>query len=347
MLKEMNRRDFLKVSAVTGALFLAGDLLRGDPMVYGAVNIPEAEKITITIVMDNYIDPTRPSRKIDIRYTGAGGGGPLYAQHGLACHIEPIVNGRSHPFLFDFGNTFPGTSRNMDALKIDFEKLEALGLSHGDADHWGALVELLKSRREKIPKGIPFYVGEETFAERSSKQPDGIRKSPQLKKEDIEGLGFVKVVEIKDPTSIVSGAYLTGRIERVTDYEKGKPQALIKRGDNLEHDDYIGEQAVVLNLKGKGLVVLSGCAHAGIVNTVKYAQRITGVGKVHAIMGGFHLTGAEEEIIQRTVSDIKTMAPDYIMPMHCTGFEALGAFAKMMPDQFIFNTVGTKYIFTS
>ena len=107
MSKEMNRREFLKASAVTGALILAGDLLHGDPMVYGSVNIPEAEKIAITIVMDNYIDPTRPSRKIDIRYIGAGG--PLYAQHGLACHIEPMVNERSHPFLFDFGMTFPGT----------------------------------------------------------------------------------------------------------------------------------------------------------------------------------------------------------------------------------------------
>ena len=343
MSREMNRREFLKASAVTGALILAGDLLYVDPIVYGAFKIPEAEKITITIITDNYHETTRPSYKIANRYTG----GYLYAEHGLSCHIELVVNGRSHSLLFDFGPTFPGVSRNMDALKIDFDKLEALGLSHGHMDHWGGLVELLKSRREKIPKGIPLYVGEETFVERFSKHPDGVRKAPQLKKEDIESLGLVKVVEIKDPTPIASGAYLTGRIERVTDYEKGKPQALIKRGDNLEHDDYIGEQAVVLNLKGKGLVVLSGCAHAGIVNTVKHAQRITGVRKVHAIMGGFHLTGAKEEIIQRTVNDIKTMAPDYIIPMHCTGFEAIVAFAKEMPDQFILNTVGTKYIFTS
>ncbi len=342
MEKKMNRREFLKASAVTGALIVAGDLLDGDLPVYGAVNIPEAEKITITIITDNYTETTRPSYKIANRFAGR-----LYAEHGLSCHIETAVNGRSHPLLFDFGVTFPGVSRNMDVLKIDFEKLEAFGLSHGHQDHWGGLVELLKSRKEKIPKGIPLYVGEETFAERFTRRPDGIIKNPQLKKEDIEGLGFVKVVQIKDPTSIASGAYLTGRIEQVTDYEKGLPVALIKRGDTLEHDNFIGEQAVVLNLKGKGLVVLSGCAHAGIVNTVKYAQRITGVGKVHAIMGGFHLTGAKEEIIQRTVSDIKTMAPDYIMPMHCTGFEAIGAFAKEMPDQFILNTAGTKYIFTS
>jgi 7,8-dihydropterin-6-yl-methyl-4-(beta-D-ribofuranosyl)aminobenzene 5'-phosphate synthase len=184
---------------------LAGDLLYGDPIVYGAVNIPAADKITITIITDNYHETTRPSYKIANRYTG----GYLYAEHGLSYHIESVVNGRSHSLLFDFGPTFPGVSRNMDALKIDFDKLDALGLSHGHLDHWGGLVELLKSRREKIQKGIPLYVGEETFAERFSKRPDGIRKAPQLKKEDIESLGFVKVVEIKDPTPIASGAYLT------------------------------------------------------------------------------------------------------------------------------------------
>ena len=166
-------------------------------------------------------------------------------------------------------------------------------------------------------------------------------------KEDIEGLGFVKIVEIKDLTPIVSGAYLTGRIEKVTDYEKVDPGRLVKRGDKFEQDNQIGGQSVVLNLKGKGLVVLTGCAHVRVVNTVKHAQRMTGVGKVHAIMGGFHLTGAKEEIIQRTLADIKAMSPDYIMPMHCTGFEAMGTFAKEMPDQFLFNTVGAKYTFTS
>jgi 7,8-dihydropterin-6-yl-methyl-4-(beta-D-ribofuranosyl)aminobenzene 5'-phosphate synthase len=338
MSREMNRREFLKASAVTGALFLAGDLLDRDLPVYGAVNIPEAEKITITIITDNYTETTRPSYKIANRYTGKD----LYAEHGLSCHIETVVDGRSHSLLFDFGPTFPGLSRNMDLLKIDLDKLEALALSHGHQDHCGGLVELLKSRREKIAKGIPLYVGEEAFAERGVGKRVAHRPP---KREDIEGLGFVKIVEIKDPTPIVSGAYLTGRIEKVTDYEKVDPGRWVKRGDNLEQDNFIGEQSVVLKLKGKGLVVLTGCAHVGVVNTVKHAQRMTGVGKVHAIMGGFHLTGAKEEIIQRTVADIKAMAPDYIMPMHCTGFEAMGAIAKEMPDQFILNTVGTKYVF--
>ena len=340
-MKEMNRREFLERSVITGVLFLAGDLLHGSPVAHGAINIPDAEKITITIIIDNYYESTRQSYKIAKRYAGN-----LCAEHGLACHIETVVDGHSHSFLFDFGSDFQGVSRNMDLLNIDFQKLEALGLSHGHRDHWGGLVEFLKSRKGKIPEGIPLYVGEETFVERYSKRPDGIIKAPQLKKEDIESLGFVRILEIKDPTPIVSGAYLTGRIERMTEYEKGLPTALIKKGDNFEPDNFIGEQAVVLKAKGKGLVVLSGCAHVGIVNTVRHAQRMTGVGKVHAVMGGFHLTGAKPELIQRTVADIKAMAPDYIVPMHCTGFEAIMAFATEMPDQFILNTGGTRYVFT-
>lgn len=328
MLKEMNRRDFLKVSAVTGASILATDLLYTEaPTVYGAVKIPEAERMTITIIEDNYCDSLRPDSKIAKRY-----GGDLYAEHGLACHIETVVDGRSHSMLFDFGRTFPVVSTNIDALKIDFEKLEVLALSHGHVDHYGGLLQILESHREKISRKIPLYVGEDALVE--SRGSKVVHRPPT--KEEIEGLGFVKVVEIKDPTPIVPGVYLTGRIERVMDYEKlDRPES------------FIGEQSVVLNAKGKGLVVLSGCAHVGIVNTVKHAQEITGVQKVHAIMGGFHLIGAKEERIHRTVADIKGMGPDYIVPMHCTGFEAVMAFAKEMPNQFILNTVGTRYIFSS
>jgi 7,8-dihydropterin-6-yl-methyl-4-(beta-D-ribofuranosyl)aminobenzene 5'-phosphate synthase len=328
MLKEMNRRDFLKASAVTGASLLANDLLYTDPLAYGAVNIPEAERITITIIEDNYYDSLRPDFKIAKR-----DGDNMYAEHGLAFHIETVVDGRSHALLFDFGRTFHVVGKNIDALKIDFGKLEALALSHGHVDHYGGLLEILESHREKISQGIPLYVGEHALAE--SRGSRVVHRPP--KKEEIEALALVKVVEIKDPTLIVPGAYLTGRIEKVTDYEKldpGRPEG------------FIGEQSVVLNAKGKGLVVLTGCGHVGIVNTVKHAQKITGIRKVHAIMGGFHLTGAKEERIHRTVADVKAMAPDYIVPMHCTGFEAVVVFAKEMPDQFILNTVGTRYIFS-
>jgi 7,8-dihydropterin-6-yl-methyl-4-(beta-D-ribofuranosyl)aminobenzene 5'-phosphate synthase len=338
MLGEMNRRDFLKVSAVTGASILASDLLYTDPLVYGAVNIPAAEKITVTSIIDNYSESTRPNYKIANRTSGN-----LYAEHGLACHIETVVDGRSHSLLFDFGRTFQGYNSNINTLKLDFDKVEALALSHGHNDHWGGFVEVLKSRGKRLSERIPLYLGEEAFAVRGQGQRVAHRPP---KREDIESLGLVKIVEIENPTPIAAGAYLTGRIEKVTDYEKVDPGRWLEIGDKREPETFIGEQSVVLNMNGKGLVVITGCGHVGIVNTVKHAQKITGIKKVHAVMGGFHLTGAKDEVIKQTVADIKAMAPDYVVPMHCTGFEATGLFAKEMPDQFILNTVGTRYIFS-
>jgi 7,8-dihydropterin-6-yl-methyl-4-(beta-D-ribofuranosyl)aminobenzene 5'-phosphate synthase len=209
-------------------------------------------------------------------------------------------------------------------------------------------VEILKQNQTRIAKETPFYVGDEVFHRRYSLRP-GTNEAMdigQLRKEDIEALGL-KVKEVKTPTQIIPGAYFTGNIERVTAYEKVPPSLLIKRGEKPEPDDFRGEQAFFFNLKGKGLVVLSGCAHAGIVNTVKQAQKVTGIPRIHAIMGGFHLTNAKPEIIQRTVADIKDLKPEYIVPTHCTGFEAISAFAKEMPGEFVLNTAGTRYTFTA
>ncbi|MGB7296025.1 MAG: MBL fold metallo-hydrolase [Candidatus Aminicenantales bacterium] len=345
----MNRREFLKVAKATGAVFLMGDILPKDTTAKDRVKIPEAEKIVITVITDNYTDALRPHDKIARRPEGWTS--PLdiilHAEHGLAYHVETIVNARSHSFLFDFGTDFQGVKRNLELLRIDLKRIEALALSHDHFDHQAALVELLEDKRADIPQGIPFYVGEQFFAgsyARTSK--DNVVSLLALKREGLENLGLVKITEIKLPTPIVPGAYLMGKIDQVTDYEKIPPVFLAKRGDRLVQDDFIGEQAIVLNAKGKGLVVLSGCAHRGIVNTVRQAQKMTGIEKVHAVIGGFHLTGSQPELIQRTIADIKAVRPDYIVPAHCTGFEAITAFAREMPDQFILNTSGTRYIIT-
>ena len=255
--------------------------------------------------------------------------------------------------MFDYGLDFSGVSKNMELLDIDVRKLDAIALSHGHFDHFEGLTSLLKYNKAKIRKGIPFYAGEESFSNRfvnlpaGRYEPSGLQNLGQLKREEIDTLGFVKIIEVKEPTPIVPGAYLTGNIERVTEYEKGSPILLIKRGDKMDPDLFLGEQSLVFNVKGRGLVVLSSCAHIGIVNTVKHAKKITGIDKVHTVIGGFHLIGAPMPKIQSTVADIKAINPDYIVPMHCAGWEAMSIFAKEMPKQFILNTVGTRYIFTA
>jgi 7,8-dihydropterin-6-yl-methyl-4-(beta-D-ribofuranosyl)aminobenzene 5'-phosphate synthase len=349
MEKELDRRSFLKATALTGAALFIGDIFPPRGYAQSTAAIPESEKIIITVITDNLADATRPHYKIARRHLGTGSflERALHAEHGLSYHVETTVNGQPHQFLFDFATDFQGVKRNIDLLKIDLKKIEALALSHDHFDHQAALVDLLKAKQNEIPKGIPFYVGEQFFVGTYVKTPDGnVASLLALKKEDIESLGLLKIVETRVPTPIVPGAFFTGKVERVTEYEKIPPAFVAKIGDQVVQEEFPGEQAIVMNAKGKGLVVLSGCAHRGIVNTVKHAQRISGTDKVHAVIGGFHLTGAKPEVIQKTIADIKAIKPDYIVPTHCTGFEAISEFAREMPDQFILNTAGTRYIIT-
>jgi len=345
----MDRREFLKATAATGAVFLGGNFLQGTSMAQGVVKIPESETIVITVITDNLVDTIQPHYKIAKRIgrTTSPFENALHGEHGLAYQIETVISGKSHSCLFDFAADPRGVMKNMNLLKIDLTKIEALGLSHDHWDHQAAFLEILRTKKDEFRKAIPFYVGDQFFAGTFSRGPDGnIISLLALKREEVEGLGFVKIVEIKEPTPIIPGAYLPGKIEQVTEYEKIPPQFVAKRGNEFVQETFPGEQAVILNAKGKGLVVLSGCAHRGIVNTVKHAQKMTGIEKVHAVIGGFHLTGAKPELIQKTIADIKAIGPDYIVPTHCTGFAAITAFAQAMPNQFILNTAGTKYIIT-
>jgi 7,8-dihydropterin-6-yl-methyl-4-(beta-D-ribofuranosyl)aminobenzene 5'-phosphate synthase len=341
----MDRREFLTFSMATGALLVAAGATKAGAMEQEAAKITEADKVTVWVLTDNYYDALRPDSKITKRYRVVPGKS-VHAEHGLAYYVESVVNGKTTTCMFDYGLDPVGVMNNIGLLGLDLGKANAFSLSHGHFDHWMGAVSILKQNQSRIAGGTPFYVGEEAFAHRYALRPGSTEAMDlgQLRKEDIEALGL-KVVEVKDPVQIIPGVYFTGNIERVTTYEKVPPSLLIKRGEKPEPDDFRGEQALFFNVKGKGLVVLSGCAHAGIVNTVKHAQKIVGTDKVHAVMGGFHLINAKPEVIQQTVTDIKAMKPDYIVPTHCTGFEAITTFAREMPAEFNLNTAGTQYTF--
>ena len=315
-------------------------------MPHQTLKVKDVDRVTIWVVTDNYYDALRPDGKFARRYRAEAPGKSIHAEHGLSYYIETVVSGRTSACMFDFGQDAAGVSKNIDLLKIDLGRLKACGLSHGHFDHFMGAIDILKPTLPAIPPGTPFYVGEECFSRRYLQRPgdDKPMDLGRLKKEDLEALGL-KVVEVTGPVEIIPGAYLTGNIERVTPYEKVPPILLIERGEKPEPDDFRGEQAIFFSVKNKGLVVLSGCAHAGIVNTVKQAQKVSGIQKVHAIMGGFHLINAKPEIIKKTVDDIKEMKPDCVAPTHCTGFEAIETFKREMVDEFNLNTAGSHYTF--
>ena len=343
----VNRREFLQATAAGGVGMVATDLAYAVPSgaVPTKIQIPEAEKIVITVVTDNYYDQFRLDDKIAKRhFSKKRFGNCLHAEHGLAYHIETVVNGEAHSGLFDYAVLSDGVLRNLDLLEIDFKNVEALALSHDHGDHNAAMAEVLRAKKSDFTKTIPFYIGEQFFAGTYIRRRGEIFPASPLKREEVERLGFVRITEIKGPTPFIPGAYLPGRIELVTDYEKLSPMFLAKKGNEFVQETFLGEQTVILNAKGKGLVVLSGCAHRGIVNAIRQAQTMTGIEKVHAIMGGFHLINAKPEVILKTVADFKEINPDYIVPTHCTGFEAITTFAREMADKFILNTAGTRYI---
>ncbi|MBM4277817.1 MAG: MBL fold metallo-hydrolase [Deltaproteobacteria bacterium] len=342
----LDRREFLKLSMATGALLMTTEGVKEMVMAQTG-KVTEVDRLTIWVLTDNYYDALRPDSKITKRYRVVPGKS-IHAEHGLAYYLETMVDGKASACMFDYGLDPVGVMNNVALLGLDLGKTNAFSLSHGHFDHFASAINILKQNQPRIPGGTPFYVGEEAFARRYSLRPGTTDAADlgQLRREDIEALGL-KVVEVKNPFQIIPGAHITGNIERVTAYEKVPPSLLIKRGEKPEPDDFRGEQALFFNVKGKGLVVLSGCAHAGIVNTVKHAQKVSGVDKIHAVIGGFHLINARPEIIQNTVADIKALKPDYIVPTHCTGFEAIVAFGKEMPNEFILNTAGTQYIFGS
>ncbi len=308
---------------------------------HGVFTVSDVDRLVVTVVTDNYYDSLRVNPPSGKRWKSSPGMS-IHAEHGLSYHIEAVVNGKSHFLMFDYGLDPAGVLNNIEILGIDVGKVNAFGLSHGHFDHWSGLMKVL----ERGAPGTPLYVGEGAFAHRYSLRPGSTELADmgQLEREAIARQGIARITEVSEPVEVIPGCYMTGNIEKVTEYERGSPGRFFVSGARLEEDSLSGEQAVVCHVKGKGLVVISGCAHAGIINTVRHAQKMTGVDKVHVVIGGFHLINAPQEIIDKTVDDMQTIAPDHIIPAHCTGFEAILSFAKKMPYQFILNTAGTQYI---
>ena len=311
-----------------------------------SLKLQEADRVEITTIMDNYTDRLLPSTGVAKRAPLAVGEQltpqtPL-AEHGLSLLIKVFRGLEEHTVLFDAGWSDIGVPFNMKLFGIDVNKIEAIVLSHGHMDHFGALIEVLK-----VKKDIPLILHPDAFtAPRGRKAPDGrMVKFPTLDEQSLIEAG-ADLVKTKSPYLLAKGLLAsTGEIKRVTDFEKGMPSACLERNGKIEYDPILDDQGAVIHVKGKGLVVISGCGHAGIINTIYYAQNITKIDKVYAILGGFHLSGLVfEPIIGRTINELKKIAPKVIVPMHCTGWKAINEIAKEMPHQFLLNSVGTKFL---
>jgi len=297
----------------------------------------EVAGATITILVDNYSNAILKGQpgveRMDQHESVA------LAEHGFSALIE--LAGRGKAFLLDAGYTSQALLHNLEAMKVDPDIVDQVIISHGHLDHVAALVPFLR----EVGEPLPVWVAPGAFRERWTVRKDGRRIGPQqLPRGEWEAAG-ARIRLVEGTAQVADGCWITGPVPRRTDFEKGVPHAYYKEGGELIHDDIPDDQSVVLNVSGKGLVVISGCSHAGIVNILHYAREITGVDRVWAVLGGFHLTGARSSLIERTVQEVKALEPRMVAPMHCTGFEATELFAREIPQAFVLNSVGTRYRF--
>jgi 7,8-dihydropterin-6-yl-methyl-4-(beta-D-ribofuranosyl)aminobenzene 5'-phosphate synthase len=310
--------------------------------------LPEVDQVEILTVLDNSLDllmaGSETARRVPLDGTVGEGRSILRAEHGFSILVTVVKGGQREKFLLDAGLTKETLIHNMDVLEIRPSDLHAIVLSHGHTDHVAGLMGLL-SRTGR--RRLPLLLHPDAFLQRKTVLPDGGEVLlPPPDRRGIEQEGVV-LVEERGASMLLGGlALVTGQIARTTDFEKGFPVHYARidgewRPDPLIHDD----QAVVMNVKGKGLVVLSGCGHAGIVNVLRHATTLTGVGNVHAVLGGFHLTGRLfEPLIAPTVQALKEIGPKLIVPSHCTGWKATHEIARALPDAFVPNSVGTTFV---
>ncbi len=309
--------------------------------------LKEVDRVEIVTLMDNYVDVLLRSNDVVTRPPLAKGGtiptDTLVAEHGLSQLVTVHRNGERHAFLFDTGYSPIGVPHNLAELDLDLSDIEGIILSHGHMDHTGALYPVL----EGLSHPIPLVVHPEAFHSPRYFGLDDGRKllfPRTLEREALLGAG-AEIVESEGPVLLGGDTVLvTGEVERVTSFEKGLPNARLERDGKEEKDPIRDDQSLVVHLKDKGLVVISGCAHAGIVNTVLYGRKLTGVEQVHTVIGGFHLSGPVfEPIIEETIEAFREMDLKVIVPMHCTGWKAIGRFSEAFPSAFILNSVGSRF----
>jgi len=308
------------------------------------------DKVEILTLQDNYIDITAMDNNAVItRATPLKDGeirASILAEHGFSALVKTTAESKTHSLLFDFGYSENGAAQNAATLGVDMAEVEAVALSHGHSDHTGGMEKLTAM----IGKGnIPFVAHPSVF-----KSPRYLKLGeefkiyfPKLSRERVKQAGL-SLIEAEKPCPLLDDTVLfLGEVPHETEFEKGWPIVHCQKEGKEEWDAIEDDSSIVINLKDKGLVILSGCAHAGIINTVQYAMKVTGIEKVHAVMGGFHLSGPFfEPIIDCTTQELKKINPVYIIPTHCTGRKAIMEMEKQMPDKFILNMAGTKLTFS-
>lgn len=332
---------------------------------------PEVDRLSVTVVTDSYFHFFESSgdfagAKVQRWQQPATSEPPRRMpqnEWGLSLHVESMRGGDTRRVLIDFGYTPETINNNLDMFGIDPAKLDALVLSHGHYDHFGGMVGFLEAHRRRIKPALPFYLGgEECFCARESGPENASRNFGVLDRRAIAH-AHLRVLFAEKPSLLADHGFTTGWIEQTSFERPAQPSRMMvgvgadglgcdgarlpaeKRGKTKLVDDFLHEQASCYLVKGKGLVVLTSCGHRGVVNTVRAAIKVSGVSKVHAILGGFHLMPLSADYARQTARALAELEPDCLIPMHCSGEAFIEAAKEALPGRVVRSSTGTRYQF--
>lgn len=270
------------------------------------------KKVKIKVVIDN---------SSSLRMPG------MFSQHGFSIFIKAYLsNDETFNLLMDAGTSFEATIRNLDILGIKLDELDAIVLSHGHYDHTGGLLGVIKN----IKKRIPIIAHPAAFLPKFGLKNKLRYIGLPFKLSELEDNGGI-IITSKNSLKLAEGLFVSGEIERKTSFEDVKNFYTVKNNEFVK-DEILDDQALFANVEGKGLVVITGCAHAGIINTIYYAKKITNVNKIALVLGGFHLIGASKERVKETINEFKKIRPKIVSPCHCTGSDAIALIKQELKE---------------
>lgn len=341
------------------------------PPLHGAP--PQVDRLSLTVITDSYFHFFEPSGSfagVNVRRWQQ----PISSEPprrmpqnewGLSLHAESARGTETRRVLIDFGYTPETINNNVAMFGVEPSKLDAMVLSHGHYDHFGGMAGFLAQHRGKLKPDLPFYLGgEECFCARETGPAETPRNFGVLDRHAIAQAGL-KVLFADKPALVAGHGFTTGWIPKTSFERPPQPSRMKvgigpdglgcdparlppdKRAAGIVVDDFLHEQATCFHLKGRGLVVVTSCGHRGIVNTVQAAVKVSGISKVHAIIGGFHLMPLSAEYVEETARELARFAPDCLIPMHCSGENFFEAAKAVLPGRVLRTSTGTCFEFTA